>query len=329
MENKYNFNMFDFWVFTTTGCNCNCEYCKQSKLDKYEVMTEDNLKYILDECIKIYNDRIVRKFKINLSGGEPLLVFDMFKDITYYYKKKYPKIFHFTSVSNGTIITNEIIKWIKEVLDNHFCISIDDTTFSKPINGFSSSELQIENILRLKQEKIRVSALSVLNKQSSMLNLAKFAIENFIHWRILPVKPYYHTKEQVINILKPVLDLLSKHNKNADWFDFDGWDLWNKKRLAGCVCGKTFLGILSDLEVIPNNGEIILKLGKFNSDLSSFLNHSDNIKFLNYKKPKMCYDCEIKETCDGACKICHTNIEGLKARCDSLKELMKYVESLK
>jgi uncharacterized protein len=327
---KYIYDCFDLWIFMTQNCNCNCEYCKQKELKKSEnTMTEDTLKYILDECIKIHNEDIVKQFKLNLSGGEPFLAFDMFKDIIPYYKRKYPQILKFMSVTNGTIITDEIITWIKTNLNSSICISMDDIEFSKPINGISSSNIQIENILWLNKEKIKISSISVFDKQKSMMPMVEFAIENFIHWRILLSKPYTHTKDKIIDMAKPVLNFIYEHNKYKDWFDFDGWDLWNRKRMAGCSCGRTFLGILPDTETMPNNGEQMIKLGKFNSNLLSFINHPLNTIFREKYKPEICNDCELNKDCDGACKACHPFPEKMKERCDALKELFEYVQTLR
>lgn len=329
-KNEYTYNKFELWVFMTQNCNCNCTYCKQKELKKSNnAMTEDILKFILDECVKIHNKKIVKQFSINLSGGEPFLVFDMFKGIVPYYKSKYPEIFHFTSVTNVTIITDEIINWIKTNLDNNICASIDDIEFSKPINGISSSKVQMNNVLSLKKEKINVSCLSVFDNQKSLMPLAEFAINNFCHWRILSVKPYRHTKIEILDIAKPVLKFVFNHNKHRRWFDFDGWDLWSKKRVSGCICGKTFLGILPDTETLPNNGELLLKLGKFNSDLLSILNHPNNEIFKKRFILEMCDDCELKNECDGACRACHFFPEKMKERCDALKELFEYVQTLK
>jgi uncharacterized protein len=328
-DGKYTYNKFDLWIFTSLRCNCGCEYCKQNHLRSTAVMTEDTLKYILDECIKIHNKNIVKQFKINLSGGEPFLVFDMFKDVIPYYKNKYPEIFYFVSVTNGTIITDEIINWIKVNLDNSICVSIDDVKFSKPINGISSSDIQIDNILKLNKEGVCVSSISVFDKQESMMPMAEFAINNFCHWRILLVKPYSHTRDEILNIAKPILKYVFKHNKHKIWFDFDGWNLWSKKRIAGCVCGRSFLGILPNTDVMPNNGEIPVKLGKFNSDLMSLINHPLNTLFKENSRPEMCDNCELCGECDYGCKACHSFPEKMKERCDALKELFQYVQTLK
>jgi uncharacterized protein len=329
-----NEEFFYLWVFVTENCNCNCNYCKQNELRKLSksAMTEDTLKYLLDECIKIYNKNIVKRFRINLSGGEPFLAFDMFKDVIPYYKNTYPDIFQFVSTTNGTIITGEIIHWIKENLDGVISVSMDDTEFSKPINGISSSDTQIENILWLNGEGISVRSISVFDKQKSMMPMAEFAVENFTHWRILSKKPFVHTKDTLVAMLKPIVHFMFENNKyTAGWFDFNSWDLWDKNaepRRGYCMCGKNMLSILPNAEVIPTNGELMIPLGKFSADFSSFLKHPLNTIVSKRYRADFCNDCELKDSCGGICEVCQPFLEKMKEHCEAVKELFKYTQTL-
>jgi radical SAM protein with 4Fe4S-binding SPASM domain len=130
---------------------------------------------------------------------------------------------------------------------------------------------------------------------------------------------------------KPVLKyLFDRQMYTTRFFDFDGWDLWNRKNSAGCPCGRRLLGILPNLEVIPNNGESNpTKLGKFNADLLSLLESPANYYYKNDCRPAICNDCVLKNECDGGCRLCHSYTDKLKERCDALKELMNYVWELK
>ena len=93
--------------------------------------------------------------------------------------------------------------------------------------------------------------------------------------------------------------------------------------------GRKLLGILPDLETIQNNGENILILGKFNEDLLSILNQPNNEYYKNDIRPYICNDCEIKQECDGRCRLDLKNPEMLKENCNALKKLFEYVKELK
>jgi radical SAM protein with 4Fe4S-binding SPASM domain len=330
---NYMYPFFFLWVFTTRKCNRNCDYCKQgTPLEFSDSMKEENLRYILDECIKLHNKGIVKKFSFELSGGEPFLAFDMFSKVIPEYKRKYSNIFRFSSATNGTIFNTESIDWIKKYYDSRICFSMDSLTFSKPLNGISSSKLQLENIKKLQNKGIRISCITVFDNQTvnDMLDMAEFAIKNFCHWRIILSKPAKHKKEDILQMAQPVLKFLYENNYYQSEFDFDSWDLWNKKNVAGCPCGRKLLGIMPDLEVIPGNGEEIIKLGKFNADdFLSIINNPLNDYYKNDIRPSICSSCELKDECDGGCKMNHKIPEMLKERCEAIKELSHYVQLLK
>jgi sulfatase maturation enzyme AslB (radical SAM superfamily) len=326
---EYKFQKFFLWVFVTRQCNRNCEYCKQgSPIFEHDYMTEENLRYVLDECVKIHENKIVNNYSLEVSGGEPFLAFNMFSKVIPDYKK-YP-FFHFASATNGTIVNDQIIQYIKNAYNGNISVSMDDIVFSKPLNGISSSKLQLKNIKKLKEAGIKVACISVFDNQESMMPMAEYATENFCHWRILLAKPAKHNKKQILTMAKPVLKyLFDKQMHSPKFFDFDSWDLWNKKNVAGCPCGRRLLGILPNLEVTSSNEFNSPKLGKFNADLFSLLENPANCYYKNDCRPTVCNNCIIKKECDGGCRLSHSNPIMLKERCDALKELMNYVWELK
>jgi radical SAM protein with 4Fe4S-binding SPASM domain len=342
LNRNYMFSTFNLWLFMTTRCNCNCEYCKQggqpelrsasfNKDNLNTDMTRENLKYIFDECVKSHEKCIVKQFHFNLSGGEPFLVFDMFSEVISNYKKKYPKLFSFSSSTNGILLDEKKIEWIKNNYTGGL-FSMDSLTSSKPINRVSSSNIQIKNAKKLKEAKCNFLCLSVFDKQTidEMLTMAEFAINNFKWWRILLATPIHHTKDQILNMAKPVLKYLYEHDfYSPDQFDFDTWDLWNRKQTTGCPCGRSFLGILPNLEVSPTNGENLITLGKFSWNIPEFINKPENTYYRENFRPEICQCCELKDKCDGSCRANHKNPEMLKERCDSIKELFEYVQTLK
>jgi len=330
---NYMFDSFFLWVFVTRKCNRNCEYCKQGEpMLLNESMTERDLRYILDECIKIHNKGLVRQFSFALSGGEPFLEFDMFSKVVPEYHEKYSHIFKFCSSTNGTIMNDEVINFIKTYYHGTACISLDSLKFSKPLNGISSSKTQLEYIKKLQAINIKPGCLTVYSTQTDqeMLDLAAYVSENCSHWRILNCKPNPHKKEKILQMAKPVIKFLYDNDfYTARYFDFDSWDLWNRKIVAGCPCGRRLLGILPNLQVIPNNGEEILDFGKFSAeDFIDIINHPKNTYYREDHRPDLCKDCELREECDGGCRMDHKNSETLKERCDSIKDLMEYVKTL-
>lgn len=333
---KKNFMYDDFglWIFTTSRCNCKCDYCKQTDTFLSENlnkdMTENNLRYVLDECVKAHEKGLVKKFDINLSGGEPFLAFDTFSKVIPEYRKKYQGLFSFSSSTNGTVINDEILEWIKNNLDSGL-ISIDYAGVSKRINGTQYVDNPIEVIKKLKMTN-RVMAATVFDKQTTeeMLEMAKFAVANSRTWRILVATPVKKKKEEILEVMKPTLKYLYENNfYDRSKFDFDTWDLWNRCQISGCPCGRTFFSVLPNLEVSPTNGEDNITLGKFCWDLPKFVRHQKNTYYREKFLPEICKDCELAEICDGSCRANHADPVMLKERCDAIKELFEYVQTLK
>jgi len=291
-------------------------------------MSEENLEYILNTCIELHNKKTVKLFNIILSGGEPLLNFEVLSKVLSYYIKNYFHILRFYITTNGILFTEKIIEWFRQY---NFApsISLDSLKYSKPLNGISSHEIQMENIKKFKNIGLKSGSITVYHSQTDeeMLEMAKFAVKNLWRWSINLHKPIIHTKEQILNMLKPVLKYLYENNYyKDDTFYVDGWNLWEKKCRDSCPCGRTLLSILPDLEVSSHNEYPYTFLGKWNGDIESFLNHPNNAYYKNDIRPDICNDCDFKNNCDGGCRLSHQNPKTLKERCEALIELMDYCE---
>jgi len=340
MQKNYMFEKFAFWLYTTTRCNARCAYCQQKENSEVKInkllsncndMTEDNLRYIFEECIKAHEKGIVKLFTFNISGGEPFIMFNEFKNIIPEYRNKYPNLFSFNSSTNATLLDDEKLDWFLENLNNCL-ISLDSLRMSKPINGISSSEKVVEIINKINKrvtDMEYICCMCVYENQSidEMLELAEYVINNIRNWRIYLSRPVHHTKEQILEVIKPVVKYL--HDNNYDGiFDFEGWDLVNQINITGCPCGQTFLSIYPNLDVSPSNGENTITLGKFNWNIPELINHQDNTYYREDMRPDICSQCELRCKCDGSCKSNHKNPEMLKERCDAIKELFEYVKEL-
>ncbi|QLH74473.1 MAG: radical SAM protein [Methanomassiliicoccales archaeon] len=92
----------------------NCSYCHlRRNRAKHENMTFYQIKLILDNFMEYAEERRVERFKIGLvGGGEPLLQFDLIKKIINYSKRC--DLFSFYTITNGTLVTEEILSFFKE-----------------------------------------------------------------------------------------------------------------------------------------------------------------------------------------------------------------------
>jgi sulfatase maturation enzyme AslB (radical SAM superfamily) len=111
-----------------------------------------------------------------LSGGEPLLAFDNYKDLVTEYTKKTSGKITFGLLTNLTILTDEMITWLKEN-EIGIQVSLDDLENSKPlVSGESSAKVTRNNIDKLLKNDIGFSINTVLDieKTQSLNKMANY-----------------------------------------------------------------------------------------------------------------------------------------------------------
>ena len=103
-------------------CNLNCEYCFASQ-GKYQgdraLMTFEVGKQAFDFLIA--NSGTRRNLEVDFFGGEPLMNFDVVKQLVAYARsveKKYNKNFRFTLTTNGMLIDDEVIEFANKEMSN-------------------------------------------------------------------------------------------------------------------------------------------------------------------------------------------------------------------
>ena len=103
-------------------CNLNCSYCFASQ-GKYHgdraVMSYEVGKRALDFLIE--NSGTRRNLEVDFFGGEPLMNFQVVKDLVAYARsveKEKGKNFRFTLTTNGVLVDDEVIQWANRECSN-------------------------------------------------------------------------------------------------------------------------------------------------------------------------------------------------------------------
>ena len=103
-------------------CNLNCSYCFASQ-GKYHgeraVMSYEVGKRALDFLIE--NSGTRRNLEVDFFGGEPLMNFQVVKDLVAYARsieKEKGKNFRFTLTTNGVLVDDEVIEWANRECSN-------------------------------------------------------------------------------------------------------------------------------------------------------------------------------------------------------------------
>lgn len=112
----------------TKGCNLRCPYCYAGKQGSEQEMTLETAKKAVDLAISEGNGSAC----ISYFGGEPLLKFDLIKEVTVYAEEKARTAncsMHFRMSTNGTLFTEEILK---------FCAD-HNILFAMSLDGYKKS----------------------------------------------------------------------------------------------------------------------------------------------------------------------------------------------
>ena len=103
-------------------CNLNCSYCFASQ-GKYHgeraIMSLEVGKRALDFLIENSGNR--HNLEVDFFGGEPLMNFDMLKQLVAYARsieKQHNKNFRFTLTTNGILVDDEVIEWANKEMSN-------------------------------------------------------------------------------------------------------------------------------------------------------------------------------------------------------------------
>jgi uncharacterized protein len=137
-------------IHVTKKCNCNCVYCyEQDKTSEYNWY---DTKKLIDNIL----DNNKEKFYIEFLGGEPLLNFYLIRHCVEYIEKKTDQVVNYFITTNGTILSQEILAFVKSWKKIIVSISIDGTEFMNSLrvfkNGYNTHMAVVLNIKKLLPE---------------------------------------------------------------------------------------------------------------------------------------------------------------------------------
>ena len=142
-------------------CNLRCSYCFASQGDfggDKEIMSLEVGKKALDYLVDHSGNR--RNLEVDFFGGEPLMNFDVVKQLVEYgnnIAKKKNKNFRFTITTNGVLLSDDKIKYINEHMHN-VVLSLDGrkeiNDANRPlINGRGSYDLIVPKFQKLIKDR--------------------------------------------------------------------------------------------------------------------------------------------------------------------------------
>ena len=302
--------------------------------DGSKTMSPENFEKMMEVGEKLIKRGDFDSISWRLSGGEPFLAFDMYKDIVRKWKEKMGWRYSFGVLTNLVTYTDEMAKWQKD-LNIGMQVSLDDVYESKPLqNGKSSAEVTMQNVQKAMINGVVFSFNTVLDvaKVKSLIPIANF-VSRFknVEWGL---NASYTMKDgaqanEAIKIFKECIGHLKSN----------GFDVWNKLRFYNavparhngtCSAGIGSCSITPDLKVHSCQSMCDQEpLGDFDENLVKLLAESDGNKlFRDRTMLPTCCDCSILDYCRGSCRATYHDKEVTDQTCRIRREIFHYILGL-
>lgn len=310
-------------------CNLACKYCFAEEGEYHgrrALMSFEVGRKALDFLIANSGQR--RNLEVDFFGGEPLMNWQVVKDLVAYARdqeKKYDKHFRFTLTTNGVLLNDEIQKFVNKEMDN-VVLSLDGrkkiNDYMRPFrNGKGSYELIVPKFQKLadsrNQEKYYVRGTFTRNNLDFSEDVKHFAQLGFKQMSIEPVvgedSESYAIKEEDLSQIFEEYDKLAKYmierereGKGFNFFhfmiDLEGGPCV-AKRLSGCGSGTEYLAVTPWGDLYPCHqfvGQEEFLMGNVDEGIVKPEIAEDFRGCSVYSKEK-CKKCFARFYCSGGC----------------------------
>ena len=310
-------------------CNLNCSYCFASQ-GKYHgdraVMSFEVGKRALDFLIENSGDR--RNLEVDFFGGEPLMNWDVVKDLVKYARsieKEHNKNFRFTLTTNGMLIDDDVIDFANKEMSN-VVLSLDGrkeihdrTRVDYAGNGsYDTIVPKFQKLVKERGNKDYYMRGTFTHANPDFTkDLFHMADLGFTELSMEPVvtapdDPSALTPED-LEIVKEQYEILAKdmlqRKKDGHPITFYHYmiDLTQGpciyKRISGCGSGTEYMAVTPWGDLYPCHqfvGEEKYKLGDIWNGVTNS-NLREEFRSCNaYARPE-CQDCWAKLYCSGGC----------------------------
>ncbi len=310
-------------------CNLNCSYCFASQ-GKYHgeraLMSLDVAKRSLDFLVE--NSGTRHNLEVDFFGGEPLMNFNMLKELVKYARsieKKHNKNFRFTLTTNGVLIDDEVIEFANSEMSN-VVLSLDGRKevhdrFRVYHNGKGSYDDIVPKFKKLvdarngKNYYMRGTFThnnpDFLKDVKAMLDLGfnELSMEPVV---CAPTDEACLTSSDIEIVKKEYEDLaklMIERNNQGKPFTFyhymidlnDGPCIY--KRISGCGSGTEYMAVTPWGDLYPCHqfvGDEKFKLGDIYNGVQNKELRND-FKSCNVYSHKECKDCWARLYCSGGC----------------------------
>ena len=319
-------------------CNLACRYCFAEEGEYHgrrELMSYEVGKAALDFLIANSGNR--RNLEVDFFGGEPLMNFQVVKDLVAYgreQEKIYNKNFRFTLTTNGVLLNDEVMEFANKEMAN-VVLSIDGrkevNDHMRPFrNGKGSYDLIVPKFQKFAesrhQDKYYVrGTFTHFNQDFSqdVLHLADLGFKQIsVEPVVAPPEEEYAIREEDLPKLFAEYDALAaemverkKSGRDFNFFhfmiDLEGGPCV-AKRLSGCGSGTEYLAVTPWGDLYPCHqfvGNEEFKMGTVFEGVKN-TELRDEFKCCNVYAKKKCRECFARFYCSGGCAANSYNFHG-------------------
>ena len=310
-------------------CNLNCSYCFASQ-GKYHgeraIMSLEVGKRVLDFLIE--NSGTRHNLEVDFFGGEPLMNFQMLKDLVAYAReieKKHNKNFRFTLTTNGVLIDDDVIDFANREMSN-VVLSLDGRKevhdrYRVDYAGNGSWEKIVPKFQRLvnaRDGKNYYMRGTFTHANPDFLEDIKQMLDlGFNELSMEPVVCTKGDKEELTEADFPIVcqqyeelaKLMLKKDEEGKPFTFYHYMIDLKggpciyKRISGCGSGTEYMAVTPWGDLYPCHqfvGEEKYKLGDIYNGVTNKEAQNEFASCNVYARPD-CKDCWAKLYCSGGC----------------------------
>lgn len=338
------------------SCNLNCSYCFASQ-GKYHgeraLMSYEVGKRALDFLIE--NSGTRRNLEVDFFGGEPLMNFDVVKQLVQYARsieKEKGKNFRFTLTTNGMLIDDEVIDFANKEMSN-VVLSLDGRKevhdrFRVDHAGNGSWERIVPKFQRLvnarggKNYYMRGTFTHAnpdfLEDIRTMLDLgfSELSMEPVVAAPDDPSALTEEDKQTVMRQYEELAELMLKRDAEGKPFTFYHYMIDLKggpciyKRISGCGSGTEYMAVTPWGELYPCHqfvGDDKFKLGDIWQGVTNSAIQQEFAQCNVYAREE-CRDCWARLYCSGGCAANAYHATGsvrgvYSAGCDLFKKRME------
>lgn len=326
----------NFWLQVTDQCNLSCSYCYIPSLNSKKDLRDDIFELLSIKLCKVSG---LKDVYIKLAGGEPLLAFQQWKNGVIGLRNALEQNgihLHLRIISNLTVLTNEMISFIKEN-QVEISVSLDGLSgFNDKnriyTNGKGSFEIVKKHLDLLKSHGVQPSIMitATSDNKDGIPELIEYLVINDFTFRIADAKGGDIKPHEFDAVIRTSSSVIAKAIDSG--FPVSSRVVFSDLRTLSpqstpCSMGRNAAAIYLDGSVYFchtefEKGKAIGHLQE-EEDLITIIHRG---KQKHYGLSEDCQTCEYRLVCAGGCPLYREN--GKSPMCASYKNVIAQVYKL-